>query len=1415
VGNGSQTLFEVSWEVCNKVGGIHTVVSSKARSLVDRFGDQYVAIGPWVLSDDPGKQPFEQSRRFGEFEESCREMGVPVRVGRWNIPGRPRTLLLEFTGLYEKKDEILAELWKNHQVDSLFGGWDYIEPVLFGYAAGMVIERWWSEFIAPLHGRSVAQFHEWMTGSGILYLKDRVPAIGTVFTTHATMLGRAVASTGRDPGEGLQGEDPAQLAQNHGVISKHSMEGISARKADVFTTVSAVTADEAELFHGRRPDPVLPNGIDPVVIEEILGESTAGDVTGVLENLGSTFLGEDLEGAWHVCISGRYEFHNKGLDLFLDALAGLDREEGRKVVAWFLIPAGNSGLKGALRERLSRSVGPDEGALGLSTHNLFDRDSDPIHKKCRSLGLMNRPGGRVRIIHVPIYLEPGDGLFDMPYEKVLSGMHQSCFPSFYEPWGYTPVESLAVGVPTVTTDHAGFGRWVQEAGLDPERGVHVLSRVGRPYDQVVFDLIRILEERIAEPDIEPLRAASRDAALAVSWKDLIRHYFEAFDRAAAEAADRSYGSYESAFHETRRRVRVPVRPTPQGKRPHLHPFEVSATLPDSLQGLSELAENYWWSWDTRARSLFAELSNRRWKECRANPVRFLREVYPEDLERRAADEVYIRDLQDAVERFRAYMAEEPGPWRLKEGGAVAPIDRRHPIAYFCAEFGVHESLALYSGGLGILAGDHVKSASDLNLPLVGVGLFYRKGYFRQQLTAAGDQIALEEVNDPRDMPVSEVKDGEGRPLRVEIGLPGRRLLLGAWKVQVGRVPLYLLDSDLPENLEEDRAITAQLYGGDHENRLRQEIVLGRGGIRMLEKIGIEPAVYHMNEGHAAFLAIQRVGSLIRDHDLTFEEAREQVRATTVFTTHTPVPAGHDRFGEDLMRRYFSDAANWVGLPWERFFRLGEVESERGVFNMTLLAVRFASYINGVSQLHRQVSKELFQDFWPQLLTNEVPVEGITNGVHLPTWIHPALCDDFGVLDRAITGEDVREGAEKLDLASFWRHRRHAKKDLCEAVEENLRESFLRRGDSPKILAAMTQFLDPDALILGFARRFAPYKRAQLLFQDPDRLAALLSSEERPVLVLFAGKAHPRDGTGQDILKRITELCRDPRFLGRVLFLEGYDMALARKLVQGVDVWLNNPIRPYEASGTSGMKAAANGALNLSVSDGWWEEGYDGENGWIIGGHTRFEDRSLQDEFDGAELYRLLEEEVVPSFFDRNEEGLPEAWLARVRHDLETIPCRFSTERMVREYAERAYLPLALRGERLAASEAKRLREIVEKIERVRAGFDEVRILDVRVADLSGLQTGDRVEIGVDVDLGPLSEEDVYVEFVLGHRKDTRSLENLNIVWLPYRETLQDGTARFEGGFNIDRCGSFSYGVRVRARHDDPDEDALAPILLWA
>ncbi|MGH7163606.1 MAG: alpha-glucan family phosphorylase, partial [Planctomycetota bacterium] len=732
----------------------------------------------------------------------------------------------------------------------------------------------------------------------------------------------------------------------------------------------------------------------------------------------------------------------------------------------------------------------------------------------------------------------------------------------------------------------------------------------------------------------------------------------------------------------------------------LHPFTVSFSLPDRIGRLADLARNVWWSWNPQARALFERLDGRRFEALEGNPVRLLRALDAQALAAAARDAGFLAAYDAVLAEFDGYLARKP---------AAAPA-----TAYFCAEFAIHESLPIFSGGLGVLAGDHLKSASDLALPIVAVGLRYRDGYFRQRIEADGRQAAEFSAYDPRETPLQEATGADGAPLRIAIPMPERELKAGVWRLDVGSIPLFLLDTLVPENDPADREVTDRLYPSEREPRLRQEILLGRGGWRLLRALGRAPQVCHLNEGHSAFLLLERLLDLVESKGLTYAEAAEVVRAGTAFTTHTPVPAGHDRFAEGLMRRYFSHVAQRLGLDWEEFLALGGGTSDSREFSMTALALRLSGRSNAVSRRHGEVSRKLNADVWPGLHPAEAPIDAITNGVHLPTWVGPEV---DALFDRHLAPTWRRADPERLDWtrleslpdAELWAARTAQRKRFLDLLRRSVEETGLRRGERPARLRRRLEGARGDALWIGIARRFAPYKRATLLFRDAERLAALLDNAERPVRVVFAGKSHPNDAEGAELVRTVVELTTDDRFSGRVFFVEDYGLAAARALVQGVDVWLNTPTRPLEASGTSGMKACANGVLHLSVLDGWWCEGNDGSNGWTVGEGREYENPEMQNEHDARTLYARLEGEIAPLFFDRDAAGLPGGGLARVKRALATVPAWFNTHRMVADYLRRVYAPLGRAVARLENNEHAEARAAARRHRQLRDGWKDVRI----------------------------------------------------------------------------------------------------------
>ncbi|QDV34836.1 alpha-glucan family phosphorylase [Tautonia plasticadhaerens] len=695
-----------------------------------------------------------------------------------------------------------------------------------------------------------------------------------------------------------------------------------------------------------------------------------------------------------------------------------------------------------------------------------------------------------------------------------------------------------------------------------------------------------------------------------------------------------------------------------------------------INKLRELARNLWWTWQPHVIELFRELDPVLWRETDHNPVVFLDRIPPEQLVRRASEMALISRIDYAFRRLNEYL-ENKDSW----GAVHASTLRSRPVAYFSMEFGLHESLPIYSGGLGVLAGDHLKSASDLGLPLVAVGILYAEGYFRQALDAEGWQHENYPYNEPSRLPIEEALAPDGTPVRVAVDTRTGTLHAKVWRVEVGRTTLLLLDSNVPENGESDRALTGRLYGGNAGVRIRQELLLGVGGVRALFASGIDPSVIHLNEGHSAFAGLELIRRVMEDEGRPFGEAVRQVAAMTVFTTHTPVAAGHDRFGSDLVEENLGILREQLHLPFDDFNGLGRVHpgDHNEPFCMTVLALKLSRHANGVSALHGKVSRQMWHPLYPSRTEEEVPIGHITNGVHVLSWLAPQM---KSIYDRHLGRDwthrmrhpEVWSGASEIDDGEFWETHQVLKARLLEFVRQRLARQAANRGAGDAEVAPYQRMFDLDTLTIGFARRFATYKRATLVMKDAEKLAALVNSSNRPVQLLFAGKAHPEDRYGKEFIKEIVRISNSSQFRGRLAFIEDYDMNVARFLVQGVDVWLNNPRRPQEASGTSGQKVAMNGGLNCSILDGWWAEGYDGRNGFAIGSGRTHADPRVQDERDYDDLIAALSSQVVPLYYDRDASGLPRKWIARVKDCIRTLGWRFNSDRQVMDYAQFTYLP---------------------------------------------------------------------------------------------------------------------------------------------
>lgn len=832
-------------------------------------------------------------------------------------------------------------------------------------------------------------------------------------------------------------------------------------------------------------------------------------------------------------------------------------------------------------------------------------------------------------------------------------------------------------------------------------------------------------------------------------------------------------------------------------------------LPKQIEGLGDIARNFWFSWNAQAQNLFRRINEALWEEVNHNPVKFLLLVNEEDLEETARSEEYLNIYSKVLEDFNRYL--ERKTWF--ENGY--PDYKDSVIAYFSLEFGLHESHPIYSGGLGLLAGDHMKSASDLGLPFVGVGLLYKNGYFNQIVNRDGKQEAYYPYYNFYDLPIHPVFDGDGGELIVEVQFPGRTVYAKVWKSRVGRVDLILLDADISLNSREDRDITGQLYGGDQSTRISQEILLGIGGIKALRKLNIHPSVWHINEGHAAFLLIERLRELVEQKCLCFDTALEAVKSNTIFTTHTPVPAGHDLFPAAMIDQYLGHYYPALGIKSGDFLGLAWDEG-REMFNMTLLALNLSAYCNGVSRLHGEVSREMFAHLYPGIPVEEIPISYVTNGIHTLTWLAQEIKDLYSIYLGAdwherITERQLWKNVDELPENLIWVVHQSLKEKMIGYVRKCLKKQRVRNQEPAERIWEVEKFLRPGVLTLGFARRFATYKRAGLLFRDMGRLAGLINNPERPVQIIFAGKAHPADGAGQDLVKLVYEVSNQEEFRGKIIFLEDYNIDMARHLVQGVDVWLNTPRRPMEASGTSGQKAAANGVVNLSILDGWWPEAYNGKNGFVIGEKRKYDDDEMQDRDDCYSLYTVLEERLIPAYYSQ-EMGLPPQWVKLMKNSMKTITPVFSTQRMVQEYTDKFYIPLVRRG-RIFAGKGYEAAEEMSRYKRLLSGsWSQVEIVRVDTNVTREMNVGEILMVKAHLRLGPIRPDDVDLEVVYGNVSE-KGLHNLSTAPMIF-DRQEEGLFTF-GGQVILPQGTFGYTVRVRPGSPVLCSKFELPLVTWA
>jgi len=1407
--NKTDYLFEVSWEVCNKVGGIYTVVSTKALSIVKTLKDNYIVVGPNLDREGKGNPEFlEEPDMYKSWKAYIKSQGITVKTGRWNIIGKPVAILIDFSPLFTRKDEIFTEFWNEYGLDSISGNWDYIEPALFGYAAGFVIRSFYSYHLSA--GKNViAQFHEWMTGSGLLYLKKYAPQIGTVFTTHATVLGRSIAGNDLPLYKLIDNVDVNSKVKEFNIVSKHSLEKISALNSDTFTTVSELTANEAEYFLQRKPDVITPNGFEMNFIPEDgeyneIKSKSEKRLRSVAEALFGYKLPDDIK---FIATGGRYEFKNKGIDVFIDAIAELNKKEKLKkqIVAFVLIPANNYGPRKDLLSNLNEGTNKDLENKFI-THYLHDADFDPILNKIKHHGFTNKEDQNAKIIFVPAYLNGDDGIFNIKYYNLITAMRMTAFPSYYEPWGYTPLESLAFHVPTITTTLAGFGLWIKKQNIEIADCMSIIHRDDDNYTEVVNEIAGIIITCIYKSNEEENfeRNNAYFVSKSVQWKKLIDKYFEAYNIAVEKSVERSRGLVLK--EEKEMVVSLPKIPI---NKPVWRSVSIKPNLPEKLKGLDEISKNIWWEWNSEAIDLFRSIDEKLWIKCKRNPVQFLKEADYQRLLQIANSTEFLNKYYSVYDEFKKYIN--------------TPKDNSTPsIAYFSMEYGLTNAIRIFSGGLGILAGDYLKQASDNNVNMVAVGLLYKNGYFNQKLSIKGEQITENDTQNFSDLPLELVYDQAGKPLLVQVGLPGRILNFQIWKVNVGRISLYLLDTDIESNSTEDRLITSQLYGGDNENRLKQEILLGIGGIRALRKMNIRLDIYHSNEGHSAFIGLERIAQYMQERRLTFGEAVEIIRASTLFTTHTPVPAGHDVFPEDLLMLYFGHYIDKLNITWNDFIKLGKIDinDKKEKFSMSHLAANLSQEINGVSFLHGEVTKEMFAKLWQGYFPQELHIGYVTNGVHFQTWASDEmkkLVDKyFDKKSKEIHHENLTwNKIYEVPDEELWQLKNNLRRDLVNFIKNRINSHFIRQRKSPQQIVAIQNKIKDNILTLGFARRFATYKRAHLLFYDTARLAKILNNEEFPVQLVFAGKAHPADIEGQNLIQHIVEISKLPQFLGKIVFIENYDIEVAKKLVQGVDVWINTPTRPLEASGTSGMKATMNGVLNLSVLDGWWVEGYKPQAGWALPQEKTYTNTEFQNQLDAEMIYEMLENEIIPLFYKRDSSDIPRDWIRYMKKAISQIAPEFTTARMLDDYINNFYTKLNKRKSELKKDDYALVKEISNWKKRMIYHWDEIKVIETIIPDHDNqeLSVGSEYETKIKINTGEINPDYIAVEMIIfdNSPNEDKVLEKIQMKV----KDINDTVITFYRTIKPKKSGMFKYSFRIYPVHPALPHRQDFPLMLWA
>lgn len=1402
-------LFEVSWEVCNKVGGIYTVLRTKAKYAMQNFGANYILIGPWLENN---KHFIETTSPFLEnISTLLNSKGIYCRVGYWDvgycdINEQPIVILVGYKDRY-KIDTLLYSLWSDYGVDSLASNFEYHEPILFSTTCGEVIKTI-ADNLLDKNTEVIAHFHEWLCGAGILYLKKNADNIATIFTTHATVLGRALSGTNRLIYDLAKNFQPNEEAKINGVFAKHSMELAAAKNAYCFTTVSKITAEESSIMLNKYPDKIVANGLNMEKIQSLKHDETRNETRKKLLQISSALLGKEFKEDTLLWItSGRYEFHNKGYDTLLTALSQFEQrltQYPKDIIVLFLVASNHHSKQDSLLEPgIDWQQIPEQIiAQGISTHKLYSPSNDPIIKACIELGL-KKPDRKIHIVYSDAYLDGTDGVFDIQYEQILSACDLSLFLSFYEPWGYTPLESIAYGTPTITTDLAGFGSWIMGLKEDYKDAVCVLERKNKNIDSVIKNLCDVLSDIIKQDPLGSgaIRAKTVQVSNLADWKFFYKDYLDAYAQ-AIEFTKIYYAKLDPSLPENMYYTVIHEQET---THPRFRTIQNECLLPDALSGLRDIAYNFWWSWHESMKFLFQTIDPVVWDETKHNPVHFLNSISQTALSKKAKDESYLREYNSKLQSFKMY-CDEKNNVSLCNG----VISNEHPIAYFCMEYGLDECLLTYSGGLGILAGDYLKTLSDLNIPTIAIGLFYKHGYFKQSINFQKEQIVLYDTQDTNQIAMHSVNDPSGKPMLISIEILDKTIHVRVWEIKVGRIRLYLLDTDVAENSAQDRLITGKLYSGTHEIRLIQEEILGICGERLIsEKLKIKPAIYHLNEGHSAFLLLERIKNFLHS-GFSFEESCELVRSSSIFTTHTSLPAGNEVFSEELIKKYFTKYQELMGVPIGTIIDLArDFEKDMPVFSMTVLAIKLTLCANAVSRIHGRVTRSLWKDIWPGLLENEVPICEITNGIHLSTWVgNPIktlydryLGSDWKILQN---NKETWDKIQSIPDKALWEIHQMQKEKLLDSIRERIVKEYPLRNENKKLISSSLKCLEDDILTIGLARRFTPYKRNTLILRDKERLIRILTNEQRPVVLIVAGKSHPLDFAGTDLIKTFCEEIGDDAFKGHIIFLEEYDMTMAKLLVQGIDVWLNTPLLGNEACGTSGMKVGLNGGINFSIKDGWWDEAYDQTIGWGIESFANSTNEEQRNDMENMYLMDTLEYSIAPLYYNKRQINFNPEWVEKMKASIAKIAYGYNSQRMANSYLDNLYCKVANYHESLTQNNFDKLKTVVSWKKSIGDRFNTVKIKTILINGVKDgkIMTGGLIKIKVLLFSGKLMSRELKVELILVQNGGKKSTKPPIIIQLQLDDSRESGILTYLAEYNVEDPGFYNYGIRVLPQNQD-------------